>query len=103
NIMIAVGGGLLLVAAALAFLFSRSITKPITQLTGTMKSVASGELDIEIPGAGRHDEIGDMAQAVAVFRENALKITAMTDEERAASERRRIERTEMMQELQQSF
>jgi methyl-accepting chemotaxis protein len=103
NVMLAVGGGLLLVAAALAFLFSRSIARPITRLTSTMKSLAGGNLEVEIPGAGRHDEIGDMAQAVEVFRENALKITAMTDEEREASERRRIERTEMMQQLQHSF
>ena len=38
-----------------------------------------------------------------MFRENALKITSMTDEERAASERRRIERTTMMQALQKAF
>ena len=43
-----------------------------------------------------------MARTVEVFRENALKISSMTDEERAASEQRRIERTTMMQALQRA-
>jgi len=79
------------------------VSKPITSLTGTMKALAEGQLDVEVKGAGRSDEIGEMARTVEVFRENALKITSMTDEERAASERRRVERTTMMQALQQSF
>jgi methyl-accepting chemotaxis protein len=44
-----------------------------------------------------------MARAVEVFRENGLKVTAMTEEERAASQRRRIERTDMMVALQAAF
>jgi methyl-accepting chemotaxis protein len=103
NAMIAVGGALLVIAAGLGLLFSRSVTKPITTLTGTMKSLADGNLEVEIKGSNRSDEIGEMARTVEVFRENALKITSMTDEERQASERRRIERTTMMQELQRSF
>src|SRR3569623_1437561 len=103
NWMLLVGGGLLVIAAAGGLLFSRSVTKPITRLTGTMKALAEGDLEVEVKGAGRSDEIGEMARTVEVFRENALKISSMTDEERAASERRRVERTTMMQALQQSF
>jgi methyl-accepting chemotaxis protein/uncharacterized membrane-anchored protein YhcB (DUF1043 family) len=103
NWMLLVGGGLLLVAAGFGLWFSWSVTRPISRLTGTMKALAEGELDIEVTGSGRHDEIGEMARTVEVFRENALKITSMTDEERAAAERRGIERTEMMQALQMAF
>ncbi len=103
NTMLAVGGALLLLAAALGFLFARNVSKPITTLTGTMKALADGNLDTEIKGQKRHDEIGEMARTVEVFREHALKITSMTDEERAASERRRIERMTMMQALQKAF
>ena len=103
NWMLLVGGALLAIAAGAGLLFSRSVSKPITRLTGTMKALAEGQLDVEVKGAGRSDEIGEMARTVEVFRENALKITSMTDEERAASERRRVERTTMMQALQQSF
>jgi methyl-accepting chemotaxis protein len=103
NVMMLVGGGLLLVAAALGWLFSRSVTKPLTRLTGTMKSLAEGDLEVDVKGASRADEIGEMARTVEVFRENALKISTMTDEERAASEQRRIDRTAMLQSLRQSF
>jgi methyl-accepting chemotaxis protein len=103
NVMLAVGGGLLALAAVLGLLFSRSISKPITSLTGTMKTLADGNLDVDIKGSKRSDEIGEMARTVEVFRANALKINSMTDEERAASEKRRIERTEMMKSLQNGF
>ena len=103
NTMLLVGLGLLVVAAGLGLVFSRSVTRPLTRLTGTMQALAGGAHDVEIRGMDRHDEIGEMARTVEVFRENALRIGAMTDEERAASERRRLERTTMMQALQEAF
>jgi len=92
-----------LIAAIGGLLFSRSVTGPITSLTGAMKALAAGDLGVGVAGSGRSDEIGEMARTVEVFRENALKVTSMTEEERAGSERRRIERSTMMQALQQSF
>jgi len=103
NMMLLVGAGLLAVAAVVGLLFSRSISKPISRLTETMGALAEGKLDTEVKGAGRSDEIGDMAKAVQVFKENALKVTEMTEGERAASIQRRADRTEMMQTLQQAF
>ena len=103
NTMLIVGGSLLLLAAALGLLFSRSITGPLTRLTASMKGLAEGDLDVEVRGASRHDEIGEMARTVEVFRESALKVSSMTEEERAGSERRRTERTAMMQDLQRAF
>jgi methyl-accepting chemotaxis protein len=103
NAMLGVGAALLAIAAAMGLLFSRSVTKPISSLTGTMKALAEGDLEVEIKGGKRSDEIGEMARTVEVFRQNALKITSMTDEERKASEQRRIERTTMMQALQRAF
>ncbi len=81
--MLGVGAVLLGIAAVVGFLFSRSITKPISRLTGTMNALAEGKLETEIQGAGRGDEIGDMAKAVQVFKENALKVNEMTEGERA--------------------
>ena len=103
NTMLEIGGVLLVIAAIASLLFSRSVTKPITRLTGTMKALAEGDLEVEVAGSERRDEIGEMARTVAVFRQNALKVNTMTGEERAGSERRRVERTSMMQALQQAF
>ncbi len=94
---------ILALAVGLGLLFSRSVARPITRLTKTMDDLAQGDLSVDVLGKGRHDEIGAMARAVEIFRENAAKVTALTEEERAGSERRRIERTDMMQSLQRGF
>ena len=46
-------------------------------MTAVMKELADGHLDIQIPSAGRKDEIGSMAQAVDVFRRNAVEAERM--------------------------
>lgn len=91
------------VCAIIAIFFARMITKPITRLTETMRALADGDLDVEVRGAEGTDELGDMARAVEIFRENGIKVTSMTEEEAIASERRREERAQMMQTLQRSF
>jgi methyl-accepting chemotaxis protein len=103
NMMLMVGGALLLAAAVAALFFSRSLSRPITRLTQTMRSLAAGELATEVKGAEARDELGDMARAVQVFKENALKVTEMTESERQAATQRRVDRVEMMQSLQRSF
>jgi methyl-accepting chemotaxis protein len=103
NMMLMVGGGLLAVAVALGFLFSRSISKPITRLTGTMEALANGNLDVEVKGAGRKDELGAMARAVEVFRSNSNRVVELNAEQVAAGESNRAERAEMMQRLQRAF
>lgn len=52
---------------------ARVIARPIRELTGAMSRLAAGDLDTTVPGDRRRDEIGDMARAVAVFRENAVE------------------------------
>ena len=69
------GGGfvLLLVASVVIYLLTGSLTRPLIQMTGVMKKIADNELDIEIPAQERHDEIGRMAAAVEIFKENAVE------------------------------
>jgi len=47
------------------------IARPLTRLNGALGQMAAGDLEIEIPGAGRGDEVGDIAKTVVVIRENA--------------------------------
>ena len=103
NMMLGVGAILLAIAAAVGFAFSRTITKPLSKLTETMNALANGQLETDVNGVERGDEVGDMARAVQVFKENALKVNEMTESERSASIQRRTERSEMMQSLQQAF
>lgn len=66
---------LALVAAALV---SRSITGPLGRLSAVMRGMAGGDYSAAVPYVGRHDEVGDMAGTVEVFRQNGLKVAQMT-------------------------
>jgi methyl-accepting chemotaxis protein len=103
NMMLLIGAGLLAIVAAGGLLFSRTITLPITRLTGTMQTVAEGNFDVDVPGNARGDELGAMARAVEVFRENGRKVTELTEAEAAQALRSQEERARMMVSLQRAF
>ncbi|KKB75919.1 hypothetical protein VW35_19415 [Devosia soli] len=79
------GIGILLGAAAALYLGSAQLSRPIGKLTGAMRDLAEGKFETEVPGGNRADEIGEMAQAVQVFKDNGIKIAAMTAQEQAAA------------------
>jgi methyl-accepting chemotaxis protein len=62
-----------LISLVVSVIMAGRITKPLRLMTGTMKELASGKLDVEVPGIGRSDEIGEMAEAVEIFKTNALE------------------------------
>ncbi len=103
NMMLAIGGALLAIAALGGYFFARSVSRPITRLTGTMAAIAEGELTLDVQGGQRHDEIGAMARAVEVFRQNGLKVAEMTEAEAARIVASQAERAAMMQDLQRAF
>lgn len=79
------------VVAAMLFC-ARAITRPVAMITSTMKKLAGGESNIFVPFAGRADEIGDMAAAVEVFKNNALENNRLSGEaarQRQSAEERR--------------
>ncbi len=90
--------GLLLAIALVAGLFGalvivHRITRPIGAITATMRRLADGDATVEIPGSTRLDEIGQMAAAVEVFKENAverqrLAAERMAEQQRAADQRK---------------
>ncbi len=99
-----IGAGLVSVVGAGAFsiwLASSKIARPLVQLAERMKALAKGELSVVIEGQTRRDEVGAMAQAVQVFKANAIeqirlekeaasaRATAEAERERAATERAR--------------
>jgi hemerythrin-like metal-binding protein len=79
---------LLLLTAVIVTVIIRGITKPIGQMTGAMTELADGNKSIEIPGAERGDEIGSMAVAVQVFKENMIRAEQLGEEQEQAQARR---------------
>ena len=83
----------ILLGIAMAFLVSRSITAPIGSMTHAMGILAAGNTGAEIPARDRKDEVGDMAAAVQVFKENMIEANRLRHEQeetkRLAEEARR--------------
>ena len=92
---IAVLAGAALVGLVAFWIVVFRVVRPIRSLTDTMSQLAGGDLEVAIPSADRHDEIGQMARAVEVFRDAGLhnrRLEAEAEEGRALSERERRER-----------
>jgi methyl-accepting chemotaxis protein len=102
NGLIALGVAILAMAG-LVFFLTRHVTTPLRKLTAVAKSLAEAKYDVEIEGAERHDELGDLAKAIAVFRENGMKVMQMTEAEAARIIATQKEREAMMAELQAAF
>lgn len=80
---------------------------PILGIVGAMKRLAKGDMDIPLEAKNRYDEIGDMARALEVFKENAeerIRLEASTQEQRASAEAQRhaneTERRELDRQIQ---
>ncbi|HJE25395.1 MAG TPA: methyl-accepting chemotaxis protein [Methylorubrum populi] len=74
-----------LMAACLAALFGwLGVARPIERMTGAMGSLAAGDTTVAIPGRELRNEIGAMAAAVQVFKDNLLRTRALEEETRAA-------------------
>ncbi|MEI8395681.1 MAG: methyl-accepting chemotaxis protein [Rhodospirillaceae bacterium] len=71
-----------LVGLFFAWIVARSITKPVGDMTDSMTRLAKGDLAAVIPALADKDEIGTMAQAVQVFKDNAIEKKRMDEAER---------------------
>jgi len=77
--------------ALLSILLARGIAGPVRLMTSAMGRLAAGDTAVEVPAQGRKDEIGAMAAAVQVFKDNAIerqRLEAQQEQERKAKEAR---------------
>jgi methyl-accepting chemotaxis protein len=79
---------LLAFAALIAAVFwmVRAICTPLNRMTDAMGTLAAGNIAVEIPALTRKDEIGNMAAAMQVFKDNAIRAEQMTAEQRKEQE-----------------
>ncbi|MDW9415722.1 HAMP domain-containing protein [Sinorhizobium meliloti] len=73
--------GMLAGIGAAFYIATNHLSRPILDLTGKMKLLAGGDLSVDVPFAGRKDEIGDMAAAVEVFKQNSLAVRELNAQE----------------------
>ena len=80
-----------------------ALVRPIVALTRAMRDLADGNLDVAVPGAGRGDEIGSMARAVEVFRENGRAARQAAAQQEALKEKAAAERRDALQRVAGDF
>ncbi|WP_082469740.1 methyl-accepting chemotaxis protein [Rhizobium sp. Leaf311] len=83
QIGLGMGALVIIVLGGSAFFGAKAIAQPIGNLTRSMAKLAEGDLESNIPLADREDEIGEMARAVEVFKQNGIKVRDLNAQEAA--------------------
>ncbi|SEB89026.1 methyl-accepting chemotaxis protein [Rhizobiales bacterium GAS191] len=97
TIMLALGGATTIgLAIFMCWLLTGMIAKPVATMTRVMQRLAGGDHSVEVPAQNRRDEVGEMAHAVALFREAAIEKLRLENEsaelrELSEGERRQTE------------
>jgi methyl-accepting chemotaxis protein len=82
---------------------AKGVIQPITGMTAVMQRLAGGELESEIPSLGRKDEVGAMAGAVQIFKENAVRVRAMEAAQAVAARKAEDDRKAAMRQVADGF
>jgi len=92
EIAVAVAALVAIVLGVMAsILVTRAIASPVSRMTAAMRALADGDKSIDIPATDHKDELGEMAEAVQVFKDNMIKadeLAAEQQQEQAAREAR---------------
>jgi methyl-accepting chemotaxis protein len=93
---------LLLAVATLWMVISR-IIRSLGQMTAAMSELAGGQTSVVVPCSDRRDEMGSMARALLVFKENAVRVQTMQAEREALEKTARQEKIAEMARLADAF
>ncbi len=93
---------LAVVIVVVGIFFSRMITKPISTITSAMEVLAKGDTSIDVPESDRKDEIGDMAQALEIFKQNRIEADRLAEEQKQ-EQQAQIERAKTLEKLTADF
>ena len=79
------------------------VIRPIAAMTDVMKGLAGGDLNVSVPALSRDDEVGAMARAVQVFKENAQRVLSMEAEQASLKLKAEADRRAAMQQMAGGF
>lgn len=101
--MILAGLTILITAGIGLWVVLAKVTAPLSRMTNSMRALAHNDLSITVPYQGNKDEIGQMASALQVFKDNALRVRALEEEQQAQRVRAEAEKREAMRDLADRF
>ena len=90
---------LILVIVVVALVVGRGVTKPLTDITRRMESLAQGDLSVAVPYTDYQDEVGALARSMDVFKQNAERIEQLRRSEADAEARVAMERRRTLLEM----
>ena len=103
TLSVALTGTAMLLTVVLAWTITRSIVAPVHGMVQAMHRLAGGDDTVAVPGVGRRDEVGLMAGAVQVFKDNLIRTRAMERDAEEARVRQEADKRRMLQELAGEF
>ncbi|MHC2317003.1 HAMP domain-containing protein [Bradyrhizobium diazoefficiens] len=86
-----------------SFVIGRSVTKPLAGITALTERLAAGDSAFDVPYTDRRDEVGGLANAPAVFKDNASAVGRMHAEQQEAKQRADDEKRRTMADLAGKF
>lgn len=103
NISLVLGILSVIIALAIGLFYVRgNVLRRLTEMLEAMQSLAGGALETQVPSGGK-DEIGDMARALEIFRNNALEARNASEQRRVDREKAAAERKQEMETLASDF
>ncbi|HEX9463059.1 MAG TPA: HAMP domain-containing methyl-accepting chemotaxis protein [Alphaproteobacteria bacterium] len=95
--------GAFVLGVALAWLLGRGISRPVVAMTDAMQKLAGGDKTVVIPAQGRRDEIGRMAGAVEIFKQNIIEADRLRAEQEQAKARAEQDKRAAMTKMADEF
>ena len=93
----------LAISVAIFFIVRNRVSRSIDAMTETMTRLANNEIAVDVPGMGRKDEIGRMAESVNVWKKNSQRRQELEEEQKQAEEKRKENQKQMMNNLADMF
>jgi methyl-accepting chemotaxis protein len=103
SVLVWLAAGALALGLIVALVMAASVSRPIRAMTDAMRRLADNDLAVDVPARDRRDEIGAMAAAMQVFKDNAGKVEAMRHEQAAERTRAEAERVAALGAMASTF
>ena len=92
-----------LAMCALSFLLSRTVSRPVSAMTAVLTKLAAGDFNVALPGLHRRDEIGEMAGAARIFKDNMIEAERLRAGQLADQQARSFQRRDERLRLASGF